>query len=308
MGRRLHRLGAVALKNSVYVLPLVEQTQEDLQWVAREIVAEGGDATLCSASFVEGLRDEQLEALFNTARDADYLQGAEEARTLLGDVPRKPRDNGERQAQWVADLARLKKRLGEVAAIDFFGAPARESAQATVETLEERVRPKADEAKTEGIVQVEDYIERTWVTRKNIHIDRIASAWLIRRFIDPKARFKFVPSQDYSPSSAELTFDMFEADFTHIGDRCTFEVLLDRFALKEPGLRALAEIVHDIDVKDGKFARNEAPGVASLIAGLALIERDDDMRIELGSTIFNAFFELYRRKRDRDHAQSREKA
>lgn len=308
VGRRLQRLGAVALKNSVYVLPLGEQTQEDLQWVAREIVTEGGDATLCSASFVEGLRDEQIEALFNTARDADYVQVAEEARQLAGDVPSKPVLDAERQPQWAADLSRLKKRLGEIGAIDFFGASSRESARAAVDALEQRIQPKVDDAKGDGVVRVEDYIGRTWVTRKNIHIDRIASAWLIRRFIDPKAHFKFVAPQGYAPSAGELTFDMFEADFTHVGDRCTFEVLIERFALKEPGLRALAEIVHDIDVKDGKFGRNEAAGMASLIAGLALIERDDDKRIEIGSTVFNALCELYRRKRDRVPGEPSEKA
>jgi len=308
VGRRLQRLGAVALKNSVYVLPLGEQTQEDLQWVAREIVSEGGDATLCSATFVEGLRDEQIEALFNTARDADYVQVAEEARQLAGDVPSRPVLDAERHTQWGADLARLKKRLGEIGAIDFFGASSRESARAAVDALEQRIQPKVDDAKGDGVVRVEDYIERTWVTRKNIHIDRIASAWLIRRFIDPKAHFKFVAPQGYAPSAGELTFDMFEADFTHVGDRCTFEVLIERFALKEPGLRALAEIVHDIDVKDGKFGRNEAAGMASLVAGLALIERDDDKRIELGSTIFNALCELYRRKRDRASGEPSEKS
>jgi len=99
---------------------------------------------------------------------------------------------------------------------------------------------------------------RTWVTRKNIHVDRIASAWLIARFIDKRPTFKFVPGQGYKAKKDELTFDMFEATFTHVGDRCTFEVLLDLFELKDPGLRAIGEIIHDVDVKDGKFERPEA--------------------------------------------------
>jgi hypothetical protein len=135
------------------------------------------------------------------------------------------------------------------------------------------------------------------VTRKNVHVDRIASAWLIRRFIDPKATFKFVSGQGYQARESEVTFDMFEGTFTHIGDRCTFEVLLDTFGLKDPGLRMLGEIVHDIDVKDAKFARAEAPGFASVIAAIALTRRSDEDRIAFGGSLLDALLELYRRKR-----------
>jgi hypothetical protein len=137
------------------------------------------------------------------------------------------------------------------------------------------------------------------VTRKNVHIDRIASAWLIRRFIDPTATFKFVPGQGYEAAEGELTFDMYEGTFTHVGDACTFETLMERFALKEAGLPAIAEIVHDIDVKDGKFSRAEAPGVAALIAGIAVAHGEDERRIEIGSAMFDALLQLFGRRRTR---------
>ncbi len=299
VGKRLAKLGAVAIKNSVYVIPDTEQTHEDLQWIAREIVAEGGDATMCRASFVEGLRDEQIEGLFNAAREADYNALAEDVRAVLSQTPSRVAALAEARATIESDVARIKKRLGEIAAIDYFGAPGREAVQATLEIIEKRLRrePKTRATKEEKKPARADYQGRTWVTRKNVHVDRIGSAWLIRRFIDPKATLKFVPGQGYQALSGEVTFDMYEATFTHVGDACTFEVLLDAFDLREVGLSAIAEIIHDIDVKDGKFERLEAPGVASLIAGIALSRAEDAERIALGSTFFDALYELFRRKR-----------
>jgi hypothetical protein len=125
----------------------------------------------------------------------------------------------------------------------------------------------------------------------------MASAWLIRRFIDKDARFKFVPGKGYRPEAGELRFDMFEAEFTHEGDRCTFEVLLQRFGLSEPALKQVAEIVHDIDLKDGKFGREDALGVDRLIAGIAMANPEDEKRLAEGSAVFNNLYEYFKRKR-----------
>ncbi len=298
VARRLSRVGAVPIKNSVYILPLNEQTQEDLEWLAREITEEGGDATLCRASFVEGLRDKQIETLFHTARDAEYGLIAEEARDALAELPTKVARDDERRPAWETTLTRLMKRIEETIAIDFFAAPGRETASSAIAAFESRLHrgaqkppdPKAKPAR-------EDYQGRVWVTRTNVHVDRIACAWLVTKFIDAKAKFKFVPAQGYKPKSGEVTFDMFEADFTHEGDRCSFEVLIERFGLREVGLKALAEIIHDIDVKDGKFGRAEAAGIASLVAAIALAHREDEARITFSTPILDALVDLYRRKR-----------
>jgi hypothetical protein len=301
VGRRLHRLGAVPIKNAVYVMPSNDQTREDLQWVSREIAQEGGDATVCEANLVDGLKDEQVEAIFQTARQEDYEELARELRELAREPLGKRRDNG-RAAELGAELVRRKKRLAEVLAIDFFGAPGREAAESGITTLEARLRarvsaaaPTADERSAKP--KLADYRGRTWVTRKNVHVDRIACAWLIKRFIDAKARLKLVPGQGYVAKPGEVTFDMFEADFTHVGDRCSFETLIHEFGLREPGLGTLAEIIHDIDVKDGKFARAEAPGIAAMVAGIAVAHAEDEARIELGGRLFDALLELYRRRR-----------
>jgi hypothetical protein len=134
-----------------------------------------------------------------------------------------------------------------------------------------------------------------WVTREGVGVDRIASAWLIRRRIDPEARFKFVPARGYRPGADELRFDMYEAEFTHEGDRCTFEVLLRRFHLDDAGLRVLGEIVHDIDCKDGKFGRPETPGMRRLIHGLVEQHPEDGARFEAGMVVLDALYQSYRR-------------
>ena len=301
VARRLARIGAVAIKNSVYVLPAGEQTLEDLQWVAREIASEGGEATLCRAAFVEGLRDDQTEGLFHAARDADYAALADDIRKLTKALPSRVAKDDARRTTLEAEIARMRKRLTEIVAVDFFGASGRESAQSALAAIEKRMamgnKAPADGGATDKRARREDYRGRTWVTRKNVHVDRIACAWLVRRFVDEEAKFKFVPGQGYRKKDGELTFDMFEGDFTHEGDRCSFETILERFGIRDTGLGPLAEIIHDIDVKDGKFGRPEAPGIASLIAGISVSERDDEKRIELGGRMFDALLELHRRKR-----------
>jgi len=296
--RRLKRLGAVALKNSVYVLPAGDQAREDFQWVRREIVARGGDASVCEAAFVDGLLDREIEALFRAARDADYREIAESARAASRAVGSRRRSGEPRLADRDAERERLARRLSEVGAIDFFGATARKAAELAVAGLATKPRGADSPAPEVGRrARREDYRGRTWVTRKNVFVDRIASAWLIRRFIDPRARFKFVPESGYRPEKREVRFDMFEAEFTHEGDRCTFEVLVERFGLREPALRPIGEIVHDIDMKDSKFARQDALGVEQVLRGVARDRRDDKGRLDLGVPVFESLYAHFKSSR-----------
>lgn len=296
IGRRLARIGAVPLKNTVYVLPRSDGAQEDLQWVLREVVAAGGEATLLDAHLVDGLSDADVEALFRNARDQDYVAVADEARAIEVRLGTSVPDETLR-GQLEPELARLERRIEEIASIDFFGAAGRESAQGLVTALRARITPQPTPSVVPSKNASAAYHGRTWVTRSGIHIDRIASAWLIRRFIDPDATFKFVPAKGYLPELEEVRFDMFEAEFSHEGDMCTFEVLCARFDLEEPGLGAIGEIIHDIDVKDAKFARPETPGLAAQIAGLALLHRDDEKRLIRGSELFDELLAYFAKKR-----------
>jgi hypothetical protein len=295
VGRHLQRIGAVAIKNSVYALPRTEETQEDFQWVLREVVKGGGDASILEAQFIEGLSDVQVLALFQSARESDYRELAEEARKVAASLPRRGPPPENRRTEVANQIARLRQRLSEIEAIDFFGAPGREIAEGVVAAMEARMKPSNESREPKkASLRRDEYQGRTWVTRSGIKIDRMASAWLIRKLIDPQARFKFVPAKGYKPQKGELRFDMFDAEFTHDGDLCTFEVLIERFGIDDPALRAIAEIVHDVDVKDAKYGREEASGVGQVVAGIAAAHPDDEARLERGGALFEDLYALHR--------------
>lgn len=297
VGRRLARVGAVGLKNSVYVLPLSDGTLEDAQWIVQEITAGGGEATLCEARFVEGLTDGELERRFQAARDEDYVELGKEARELAKGRRKPLRPGDEGRARLEADVVRLEKRLQELAAIDFFDAPGREAVVGLVQALRARlVEAEPASAPPAEIGNREQYLGRTWVTRSGVHVDRIASAWLVRRFVDAEARFKFVPAKGYQPEPGEIRFDMFDAEFTHEGERCTFEVLAQRLSIGDPGVRALGEIVHDLDLKESRFERPETAGVAAAVIGLCQVHAGDEARLSHGSALFDHLHRYFSRR------------
>jgi hypothetical protein len=297
--RRLQGLGAVAVKNAVYALPANEQTQEDFEWLLKEILTGGGEAMVCEARMIDGLSDQDVRALFNAARDEDYEALAKEAR-LLAEIPAAEMSEMQ-QAEARAKLAKLKSQLLEIVAIDFYGANSRETVDGLLAMLDANLRENPimnSPPDDDNSLGTETLKGRVWVTRQGVHVDRIASAWLIRRFIDADARFKFVRGKDYAPADGELRFDMFDAEFTHEGDSCTFEVLLSRTGLDNPALRAIGDIVHDIDLKDAKFGREETSGIAHLIAGLTMANKGDEQRISRGAAVLDDLYEYFRKKRD----------
>lgn len=278
--RRLHRIGAVPIKASVYVLPATAEAREDLEWLRREIVEMGGEALLCEARLLNGLSDADVEELFRRDRDARFEELAAEARAWL-----EAGDAGEPGREGAGLLDRLEGRLAEVRGIDYFGAPARAAAEHALERV--RTRVKGGTVREEGKVRRSEVGPgATWVTRRGIYVDRIASAWLIRRFIDPEASFRFV-AEGYAPAPGELRFDMFEGEFSHEGERCTFETLLSAFGLDDPALAVVAEIVHDLDCKDEKFGRPEAMGVGALVRGLVGRHPSDEARLEEGMRLMD---------------------
>jgi hypothetical protein len=295
--RQLQKIGAVAVKNSVYVLPNTDASNESFAWLAKEIASAGGEATLCESSFVGGTSDEAVEALFQRARGHDYQELAGEVRTVLKSLGKSRRLDETKRAAATAALARFRRRAADIAALDFFHTPDGEAVAAVVDSLEGALR-EADGTKLPAAEEAPPAVKGViWVTRKGVHIDRIASAWLIKRFIDPDAKLKFVPAKGYAPKARELRFDMFEAEYTHEGDRCTFEVLARRFAVTDSAVGAIGEVIHDIDVRDGKFERPETPGIERLINGVALTNPDDEARIALGGKIFDALYAAWRKRR-----------
>ena len=278
--RRLNQLGALAIKNSVYIIPETDETKEDIQWLRSEISRQAGETWMFRADPMAELTSDALVASFCKIRSDDYSQLLYEAKTVLAAIEQGDRQDSERR--------KLQRRFDEVRRIDFFEASGREEMEAIMQKIntalgvpERRPAPKPD---------LGDLKNRTWVTRCGVKVDRIATAWLIRRFIDPAARFRFVDQDRYQHANREIRFDMFEGEFTHEGDMCTFETLLRHVKLEDPGLSALAEIVHDIDLKDDKYQRPEANGIAAMISGLAALHPEDERRIEDGSRIFEAAY------------------
>lgn len=295
--RRLQAIGAIGLRGSVYVLPNREECVEVFEWVSRELKQLGGQASICEGRFLDDATDDDIERRFIEARNADYAEIAAAAKPLAKQLEGRRRAP-ERIAELTEAHAKLMRRFGEVTAIDFLHVPGREAVEGLLAAIA-RALPRDGTRAGEPLEVIARPSGATWVTRTGVHIDRIASAWLIRRFIDPRAQFKFVPAKGYVPVDGELRFDMFEAEFTHVGDRCTFEVLVERMGLRDPALTAIGEIIHDLDLRDDKFSRDETAGVRSAIDGICTVARGDDQRIAAASPMLDGLyshFSLARRR------------
>jgi hypothetical protein len=282
--RRLTQIGALPLKRSAYLLPMNEAALEDFQWLRQEIRAESGEAWIVEARFLGGLRDDEIRERFRATRTTEYGALAAEARTLLDRLRGAGAGPDDRSLE--ADRRRLGQRLEAARRIDFFQAEGHEELEALMTTINRTAEP-TNKAPT-SIPEREALRARTWVTRRGVKVDRMASAWLIRRFIDPAGTFVFV-GPDEKPVAGGLRFDMFEGEFTHDGNRCTFEILLGvAERASEPGLAAIAQIVHDIDLREDLYHRAETAGVAALIDGIVARFTDDHRRIAESTPIFDA--------------------
>jgi hypothetical protein len=298
--RRLQAIGAVGLRGSVYALPNRDQCVELFEWVSRELRELGGQASICEGRFLDAGTDDDIERRFMEARHADYSEIATAAKQLARKLDAK-RLSPERISTVTDQHAKLVRRLGEVTAIDFLDVPGREAVEGLLVAIARQL-PRDSKQGSAPLDVIAKPRGATWVTRTGVHVDRIASAWLIRRFIDPDAKLKFVAAKGYEPRKGELRFDMFDAEFTHIGDRCTFEVLCERMALRDLALTAIGEIIHDLDLHDDKFGREETAGVRSTIDGICTIARSDDERIATTAPLLEALyshFSLHARRKPR---------
>ncbi len=295
--RRLQVLGAISVKNAVYVLPASEQALEDFHWLLREVEQSGGEGMICDASLIDGLNDGDVRALFDAARNADYEDIARELRDLSSALASS---SAEAPTDSQNALRRLRRRHAEVSRVDFFGASGQLAVEGMLSAIDARLGHSPSELQSASFPNApmpNDLKGSIWVTRQGVHVDRIACAWLVRRFIDPEAQFKFVAGKRYDARPGEVRFDMFDAEFTHVGDRCTFESLLEWIGLDDAALRFIAEVVHDIDLKDGKFGREETAGIAHVIAGLCVSQRRDDDRIARGLVLFDDTYAYFSRRK-----------
>jgi hypothetical protein len=312
--RKLQRLGAVAIKNSVYILPFNEKTHEDFQWLKQEIESSSGEATVFRAGAVEGATNGELCTAFRKARDEEYAQITAELDGLTGAI-REQKRGGHLSAGRVgaheADLDRLHKEIERVVSVDFFEAPGRATALSAYERCHKALRVSqsrhdrlARSSPAKGAApDLAQYQGRLWVTRRNLFIDRLASIWLIKQFVDKRARFSFVAEGESVEGG--IGFDLYGGEFTHRGEDCTFETMINRLGLSDDaGLRQVAEIVHDMDLKDDKFHRSEAAGLNLVIRGLAELLKDDRKLVGQSIPIFDGLYELL--GRDQEKSKGRE--
>jgi hypothetical protein len=284
--RRLHSLGAVPLKRSAYLLPDTPERYEDFQWLAQEIQREGGEATLLRVQQIENLGADEVRRLFHEPRDRDYRQLAARYRKALQSLERKSAAASARLREELTRLARDHQRVRD---IDFFDAPG----GAEVRRLEEAIamrtrRPESASPQRRPTLDLTRLHGRRWVTRPRPHIDRIASAWLIKRFIDPAAQFLFAPPAEF-PADA-IPFDAPGVELSHQGEDCTFETLVKRAGLRDRRLRRLAEIVHEADLRDGKYPHEAARGLDVAVRALLAASSDDHQVLAQGLALCEGLY------------------
>lgn len=288
--RRLQRLGAVTPKAGVYVLPERDDCVEAFQWLAQEVQQAKGEAVVMRVDRFEGLSDQQLVDLFHDSCREGYLEleneTAEVEKALF--TPKSSKSRGER----LDCLQRLQKRYAEVARVDFFDSPEGRRVAAKLRGVEQELRVRISGAPNVPSANIAEYKHKRWVTRPRPHVDRLACAWLIRRFIDPKAVIRYAAQ----PEPGEVSFDMREAVFGHTGNLCTFETMLVAFDLKDPALQVLAEIVHEIDIRDGRYVRPETGGIEVILKGWLLQGLPDQELESHGIGLFEALYTVFSKR------------
>ncbi len=282
--RRLRALGAISPKGGVNVLPARDECVEAFQWLAKEVEQAKGEALLMRVERFEGLSDAQLIGLFQEARKEDYAALDERAAALEKNLPGSRRGDPGDDAQARDLLARLRREHAGIARIDFFDSPAGAQVASRLARIEEALSPARPDDTPVAPAALSAYRNKRWVTRPSPHVDRLACAWLIRRFINPRAVIRY----STAPRPGEVAFDMSQGPFSHTGNLCTFETMVRAFRLDDPAVGAIAEIVHEIDLRDGRYVRPEVPGIDAVLRGW--MSRADADREAHGVALFDGLY------------------
>lgn len=272
--RQLKRLGAVSFKTSACVLPDKPELHESVQWLAQGVRQQGGDATLVRTDEIEGITDDEIIGLFQQARTAEYED-------LLAELKALPARRGRASQVPPEELEKWSARFLALRQVDYFDC----AAAARVEEALKRLGSSGNGGRFK-VLKAADFRKRVWLTRPRPEVDRVGSAWLIRRFIDPEAVFVFAPEAGNHPGA--LPYDMVGAEFGHHGDDCTFETLIKRFTLDEPGLKKIAAVIHDADLGDGRHGTQEGAGLLAIFRGWAQMGWTDHDILARGFECFDA--------------------
>lgn len=282
--RRLRRLGAISPVSGVQILPAREECVEAFQWLAHEIRQEQGEAVVMRVEAFEGLSDQQLIARFQADRKAEYDELDAQASALEQQIT--PSMEPAVRDRTLEGLEKLRRRYAEIARIDYFDCPEGDQVAARLAALARALAPTAESVAQVAPAQLAAYRDAHWVTRPHPHVDRLACAWLIRRFVNPDAVIRY--ARDPGPN--EVAFDMEDAQFGHIGNLCTFETMMQAFNLDDPALDSIAEIVHEIDLRDGRFMRPETMGIDAVLQGWLHADLADSEREAHGIALFEGLY------------------
>jgi len=294
--RAIKKTGAVLYRNSVYVLPYSKERLEDFQWVCQQINDSKGEASIFVSSSESGKEDRVIETLFQKARGDDYAALLAKATQMLRRIhsaEMRKRLTGGPTGTFQKELKQIREDFEEIRKIDFFSNLAQKGVFQIMNQISTRLASSGKQEFSAPIKKYsrKDFQKKIWTTRAGIHIDRLCSAWLIRRFIDPAARFVFGPENSLAANA--IPFDVFGAEFGHHGDDCTFETMVKAFGIRDRAIAHIAEIIHDIDLKDHKFGRSEASGLDLVIRSLADSVSNDHKLLEIGSSILDGLYESF---------------
>ncbi len=277
--RRIKKYGALQLKTSAYILPDEPSHFERFQWLSQQVRDQGGEATLARVLGIEGLTRDDLIRLFDEARSGDYASLNDALKELHAANRRK-------LGEGFADaLKKLRHQFSEIRALDFFDSKAGRQTESLLNRVEGLNEPKK---KKPPVLDRKLCQRKTWVTRPHPEIDRVGSAWLIKKFIDRHARFVFAEKPGESPEA--IPYDMTGVEFTHHEDDCSFETLVKRFGITDPGVLRIAGMIHDADLEDGKFQSPEAFGLHLVFKGWHLLGLGDDAILEKGFSCLDALY------------------
>ncbi len=295
--RKLAKVGAVQLKGSVYILPATEEHEEFCQWLIGEVKSMGGDGAFVKSAEIKTMIDADIRRLFTTQADREYHRLEKMLDVFERKIQSIRKGSKNEVGKHLTDqAAKLAKEFEELRKRDYFESSAGNILKKRIQALEASLRDAGKKAQEEAASVVarraQDYRGKIWATRKNPFVDRMASAWLIKRFIDPKALFVFIDERDIaSLDNTSVAFDIRGAAFTHVGDLCTFEVLVKSFGIKDKAVKKIAEIVHDLDVKDDKYGKPEATGVEDILAGIRKTAKNDADGLERGMAAFEMLYQ-----------------
>ena len=289
--RRISAIGAVQLKTGLQILPHREELMENITWMIGEVKASGGEALALQCAQVEGMADEQIEQLFQAQVDQEFAQIQAEAKGLLTTADGAA--EGEHARELARALRKLRKQCEAVRQRDFFPSGTAARTLNVLDSIAARLRRPDQPSSPPARLDRSEYQGRTWVTRTRPYIDRLGSAWLIQRFIDPQARFRFLGAGETANiDQGELPFDMALGAFTHQGELITFEVLIRDFALHDPALARISELVRWIDVQEEALPEDAAL-LKTLVDGLIALTADDHQLLERARLLFDALHAGY---------------